>query len=653
MTPASVGTICQILRMTYESMLGRDCTGGRGRGQVERNESHPADADLRIIAAAMAMDRRTFLLSSGLSVAALPAAAPARQVKTLRYGFPVAETGFDPAQVNDLYSRTIIANIFEALYTYDYLARPVVLKPCTAAALPEVADEHRRFTIRLRPGIRFADDPAFKGVTRELTAADYVYSIKRFFDPRSKSPLYNTFERAGVLGMAELRAEAVRSGRFDYDREVAGLRALDRYTLQVRLEQPKPRFVYLLADHGLSGAVAREVVEFYGDSIMEHPVGTGPFLLSQWRRSSRMVLERNPGYREEHFDEQPAPGDLAAQAIAARLRGRRLPMVDRVEVYIVEEAQPHWLAFLNGEHDLIGGVPQEFVSTAVPNGVLAPGLARRGLRADRQVLPAIAFTYFNMDDPAVGGYSPQQVALRRALSLAWDVDEEIRLLWHGQAIVAQGPIPPLTSGHDPGWASGMNAFDRPRAKALLDTYGFVDRDGDGYRERPDGSPLVLELASAPDKRGREGQQLWKRNMDAIGIRTAFRYAQWPELLRQARAGKMMMWQLGNSATSPDGGEFLDLTYGPNKGYGNFSRFDLPAYNELHERQSTMPDGPQRDALLREEVRLLVAYAPMKVRVHQIAIGMYHPWLTGYLRHPFLRGWWKFIDVDAAAQAAGQ
>jgi ABC-type transport system substrate-binding protein len=111
-----------------------------------------------------------------------------------------------------------------------------------------------------------------------------------------------------------------------------------------------------------------------------------------------------------------------------------------------------------------------------------------------------------------------------------------------------------------------------------------------------------------------------------------------------------MWELGNSASSPDGGEFLDLVYGPNKGYGNFSRFDLPAFNVLHERQSNLPDGPERNALLQEQVRLLVAYAPMKVRVHQIASGMVHPWLTGYRRHPFLRGWWKFIDIDAEAQA---
>lgn len=598
------------------------------------------------------MRRRSFLLGTGLAAAGLAGSSRAQSPTTLRYAFPVAETGFDPAQISDLYSRTICANIFESLYTYDYLARPIVVKPCTAAAMPEIADDYKSYTIRVRPGIAFADDPAFNGRTRELTAADYVHSIKRIFDPRNKSPLYNIFERAGMLGTAELRAEALKSGRFDYDRQIEGLLTLDRYTLRFRLADPRPRLIYLLCDPTLSGAVAREVVETYGDRIMEHPVGTGPFRMTQWRRSSRVVLERNLGFREEHYDEQPAPGHQAARQIAAKLRGRRLPMVDRVEIYIVEESQPLWLAFLNNEHDLVQNVPQEFVVTSVPNGVLAPGLARRHLQLDRQVLSSIALNYYNMDHPMVGGYEPAQVALRRALSLAWDMDEEIRLQWHGQAVVARSPMPPLTVGYDAAWDSGMNRYDRAEAKALLDTYGYVDSNGDGWREKPDGSPLLLEMANPPDKRGREAQQLWRRNMDAIGIRTSFGYGQWPELLRQARTGKLMMWQLGNSAASPDGAEFLDLTYGPNKGYGNFSRFDLPQYNALHEQQLALPDGPERLEILREEVRLLVAYAPVKIRLHQVASGLSQPWLAGYLRHPFLRGWWKFLAVDAGAQAVG-
>jgi ABC-type transport system substrate-binding protein len=203
------------------------------------------------------------LLAAGLALA--PAATPAQDaapLKTLRYAFRSAETGFDPAQTSDLYSATINANLFEAPLTYDYLARPVSVKPQTAAAMPEMSADFRRWTVRIRPGIYFADDPAFGGKPRELTAQDYVYSIKRHYDPRHKSGRLYLFEGTGILGLSELRRELMEAKKpFDYDREVEGLRAPDRYTLEVRFAEPQPRFSLLMADGGISGAVAREVIE--------------------------------------------------------------------------------------------------------------------------------------------------------------------------------------------------------------------------------------------------------------------------------------------------------------------------------------------------------------------------------------------------------
>src|SRR5258708_7047658 len=164
--------------------------------------------------------------------------------------------------------------------------------------MPEVSDDFKTWTIRIRPGIYFADDPAFKGMKRELTAQDYVYAWKRPYDPANKSPSYSNFNEEAVIGVDALRQEAIKNNKpFDYDREVADVHALDLYTLQFKLAKPRPRFIYTIADHSPFGAVAREVVDFYGDRISEHPVGTGPFKLSAWRRSSKMVLERNPNFR--------------------------------------------------------------------------------------------------------------------------------------------------------------------------------------------------------------------------------------------------------------------------------------------------------------------------------------------------------------------
>jgi ABC-type transport system substrate-binding protein len=597
------------------------------------------------------------LLALATSLALASAAqtpAPAPPAKVLRYAFPIAETSFDPAQITDLYSRTVAAAIFDAPLEFEFLARPVRMRPNTAAAMPEVSADFRVFTFRLQPGTYFADDPAFKGAKRELTAADYVYSIKRHYDPKWKSGNLYLLENAKILGLSELRKQLIADKKpFDYDREVEGLKALDRYTFRVTLADPAPRFLYLFTDGSFTGALAREAVEYYGDKIGEHPVGTGAFRLGEWRRSSRIVLERNPNYREVRYREQAPPADARAVQAAKLLDGKRLPMLDRVEISIIEEQQPRWLAFLNNEHDVLENLPPEFIQSALPNNEMAPNLAKRGIQKLRYLRSDVAVSYFGMENPVVGGYEPHKVALRRAMALAVDVDREIRIVRRGQAIPAQSPIGPEAFGYDPAFKSEMSEFSVARAKALLDMHGYLDRNRDGWREQPDGTPLVIEYATQPDQQSRSLIELWNKNMAAIGIRMEFKTAKWPENLKSSRAGKLMMWGVGWSAASPDGDTFLALGYGPNKGQANHARFDLPAYNKLYETQRALPDGPERLAAMVEAKKTMVAWMPYKVHVHRIWTDLNQPWVLGYHRNIFVRDFYKYIDVDGAALARQQ
>jgi ABC-type transport system substrate-binding protein len=588
-----------------------------------------------------------------LLLASFAGAGAAAPPKTLRHAFPIAESSFDPAQISDLYSRTVAAGIFDAPLEFAFMARPFQLRPNTAAALPEVSADYRSFTLRLKPGILFDDDPAFGGKKRELTAADYVYSIKRHYDPRWKSGNLYILESAKILGLSELRKRAIDAKLpFDYDTEVEGLRALDRYTLQIRLAEPSPRFVYNLADGSFTGALAREVVEAYGDKVGEHPVGTGPYRLAQWKRSSRMLLQKNPNYREVLYDEQPPAGDARLLAIAQQFKGRRLPMIDQVQISVIEEAQPRWLSFLNAEQDLLEGLPAEFANIAIPNNQLAPNLAKRGIGMLRVPRADVSVTYFGMEHPVVGGTTPDKVALRRAIALAVDLPREIALVRRGQAVPAQSPIAPGTWGYDAAFKSEMSEHNLARAKALLDLYGYVDKDGDGWRELPDGKPLLLEYATSPDQTSRQLSELWKKNMDALGLRIEFKVAKWPEQLKASRAGKLMMWGVGWSAGQPDADTFLALGYGPNKGQANHARFDLKAFNELYERQRMLPDGPERQALLDQAKKIMIAYMPYKVHVHRITTDLWHPWVLGFDRNIFVRDFWKYLDIDTAAQARG-
>ena len=603
----------------------------------------------RLQAVVTSMLAAMMLAVAGLAYAAdPPAAAPAQKV--LRYAMRIAETGFDPAQISDLYSSVLAASMFDSLYEYEFLARPVRIRPRTAAGMPEASADFKTFIVRVRPGIYFSDDPAFKGQRRELVAQDYVYSIKRHFDPRWKSPRTADFELIRMLGLSELREAAIKGKRpFDYDTEVEGLRAIDRYTIQFKLGQTNPRFAGELTQSSVTGAVAREVVEFYGDRIMEHPVGTGPFRLAEWRRSSRIAFEKNPNYRDEFYDEEAPADDPLAQAAVAKLKGRKLPIVDRVEVSVIEENQPRWLSFVNGEMDVIEQVPEDFTYTAIPNNKVAPNLAKRGIYEVRYLRNDVSLSYFGMEHPVIGGYTPEKVALRRAISLAVNVEEEIRIVRRGQAIPAQSIMGPGVSGYDPAFKSYMSDFSRARAKALLDVNGYVDRDGDGWREQPDGTPLTIEYATQPDDLSRQLITQWKKNMDAVGIRMVFKTAKWPENLKASHAAKLMMWGVGWTA-GPNGEDFLILGHGPAKGQANHARFQLAEYDRLFDQQRALPDGPERFALMAEMKKLTVAYMPYKAHVHRIWTDLAHPWVLGYHRNVFQSGFWRFVDIDTAERA---
>ncbi len=571
------------------------------------------------------------------------AAAQTAEAKTLRIVFPSPEASFDPGSVSDEVSISVTENIIEPLLRSDYLARPAKLVPNTAEGLPEVSADGLSYTFRLRKGIFFTPDPAFKGKPRELVAADYAYSIRRHFDPKLKSPSLWLF--AGkIAGADATREAALKTGRYDYDAPVAGMETPERYSLRIRLTRPDRNFAQVFA-MAVTGALAREVVEHYGQDLGGHPVGTGPFVLKEYRRGNKIVLEANPHFRELRFAAETNP-DPERQAIARRLHGQRLPRVERVEVAIIEEPQSRWLAFLNGEIDVLP-LPRDLAELAHRNGKLSPELAAKGVRLQAHPVPNVYFFFFNMDDSVVGGYTPEKIALRRAIALAYDTEEAIRQLFKGEAIPAQQIIPADVYGHDPKAQLNATRFNPAEARALLERFGYRDRDGDGYRELPDGKPLVLERASVTSTEARQADEFWKRSMDAIGIRLSFRKDKLPELRKLHRAGKIQLMSEGWNADYPDGENFMQLLYGPNAGQENAARFKLPEFDRLYEDTRNLPDSPERLGKFRRMTELIIAYAPWRLTHHLTEHDLVQPWVTNYLKHSFQASSWIYADIDAA------
>jgi ABC-type transport system substrate-binding protein len=579
----------------------------------------------------------------GIALLSAVSSLAADASKVLRVAFNAAETGFDPPTVNDNYSYMVCDAIFDSLYTYDYFARPPRLVPNTAAALPEITDGGRTFTVRVKPGIRFADDPAFKGKPRELTADDYAYSFKRIFDPRVRSGSLFIFEHQ-LVGLDDVLAKARRTNAFDYDAPIDGLQVLDRYTLRLRFKNPYYLFRHWLTTVPLA-AVAREVVVAHQDEshrAMDHPVGTGPYRLKEWTRAQKIVLEANPGYRQETYPAPAAGSEPGDAAIAKGLVGRRLPLVGRVEISIIEEAQPRLLLFDAGKLDYLE-LPSSLASRVLAGDILRPEYTKRGVVLNRQMSPSISFIYFNMDDPVVGGLAPEKVALRRAIGLGFDRSTFIQIIRSGQAVPATQLAPPGFVGYDPA-IPAKDEYDPAAARALLDKFGYKDRDGDGYRETPDGKQLTLVRASTTDAEARAIDELWKRDMDAIGIRTTFVKQKWPELNRMAEAGQLMMWGLGNVAAIPDADTFYFLLYSGNIPSSNYARFRLEEFDRLYEQSRSLADDGVRTALFHRMNDLIHAYAPWIINVHSYDNVLTQPWLKGFKPDPLLRYQWKFYDI---------
>jgi peptide/nickel transport system substrate-binding protein len=571
------------------------------------------------------------------------AAGAADSGKVLRTAFSIAETSFDPILAYDAASISVVEEISESMLEYEYLARPVKLAPLTLERLPEVSDRGATYLCRIRKGIFFAPDPAFKGKPRELTAADYAHSLKRLLDPTLRSPWMWLVE-GKLIGGDELQAAAKKSGKLDYDAPLPGLEVVDRYTLRIRLKEPDHTFPYMLA-MAATAAVAREAVEAYGNDFGAHPVGTGPYLLREYKRSSRIVLEANPGFRRVVFDEA-VPSNPNDAALARMLRGKKIPSIGRIEISVIEEQQPRWLAFLNRQLDYLQPFPVNFVGELLlDDGKLKPALAAKGIRHELLLRPNSWWAYFNMEDPVVGGYTPEKIALRRAIGMAFNTDEFIRVLFKGRAVPAQGPIPPDIAGYDPGHKTQAQVYDPAAARALLDRFGYKDRDGDGYRELPDGKPLAIEYWSRPTSAERQVDELWKKNMDAIGIRMVFKKDQQPELRKMARAGKLQMRRDGWNADYPDAENFMQNLYGPNISQTNDSRFSLPEFDRLYEQARKLPDSPERTRLYDRMTDLVVAYAPFKLTHHLLEDHVIQPWVVGYKAHPLRSDIWKYLDID--------
>jgi ABC-type transport system substrate-binding protein len=558
--------------------------------------------------------------------------------KVLRLALPDIET-LDPQQYNDDPSFQVIAAIYEGLYEWDYLATAPTLAPVTAVGPPQISADALTWTVRIKPGIYFTDDPAFKGKPRELTAQDAVYSITRWHDPNLRRGGYPTGADL-IVGARAVVDAAAKSGKLDYDQPIEGLRALDRYTLQLKFTQVNYPVAQLFLNLFLE---AREVVEAAHGDVRARPVGTGPYRLREWKRGSRVVLEANPGYRPLRF---PASSDPAQAALVKSMQGKVLPQIGVIEVNIIEEDVTRLLEFEGGALDVVV-LRAEIAGRLLADNKLKPQYAARGIVRHVYPEPYSFNAAFNMEDPVAGGMGKERIALRRAIALGFDRKTLIDVVYAGQALPANQLVPPGVAGHDP--TLPPLPYDPAGANALLDRFGYK-RGADGFRTTPDGKPLTLIMSFRTAAISREMATLWKKNFDVLGLRSEFRMTPFQDFIKDLEAGKFQIYSAGYGGV-PFGYAEMNQLDSRQPTSANAARFKLPEYDRTLDRFYASPNEAGRIAASRAASEIVATYVPLIPTIFRLENDFVQPWLLGYNK-PLYTTYWKYLDIDLARRRQG-
>jgi len=599
----------------------------------------------------------------------------------------------DPGNWESIYEHIVLAQIFEPLYEYHYLKRPYEVVPLLADGMPQVSDDILTYTIKIKNGVYFHDDPCFQdGKGRELKASDFIYSLKRIADIKNCSKNWWIFEDK-IVGLDEFReyTKTCQSEEdVDYCRPVEGLQIPDDYTLVIKLKKPWPQLIYVLTYQAV--ALSKEAVDYYGQDVISHPVGTGPFMLKTWHRGSYIDLVRNPNFRKDYYPTQGQQQD-AEQGLLDDA-GKTMPFVDRVIFRIIEEDQPRWFLFLRGQIDNII-IPKDNFGQAIAASMdltpleitrhgtdplilgdflmgLTPAMTKRNIRFNTYRQPSTLYIGFNLEDKILGANKP----LREAISLALDRAKYIELFWNSRDEIAHGLIPPVMNSYNPDIKKTGQRYDPEKAKQLVrqaqKIYGLRQGLRLSSAERPQpsrGKIPTLKLSMAgTDIMARQIGQFWQRCLKDAGLDVELEYLDLATFLNKIRTKSAQMFYCLWTADYPDAESFLQLFHSPRSclrlplhlptqggaagqedagvspGVNSFN-YCSTEFDKLYEKASIMPDCPARVELYRQAEQIIIRDCPAAFINHPVAYMLYHDWLGNYKPHAFQFGLVKYHKID--------
>jgi ABC-type transport system substrate-binding protein len=580
--------------------------------------------------------------------------------------------GDDPKSLDPSFSYTvgeaaITDLIYPSFYKYHYLKRAPFQLALNLGAREPVREPYpvtitgkdgklktvpgERYTFTFRSDLRFQDDPCFPGRTgRPITAKDVAYSFKRMADPAVRCPVASFFEDK-VVGWQEYAEGFKTKKKANYDAEMAGVQVdpRDPNTLHILLSQPYPQLRYLMAMH-FTTPQAREAVEYYGGEYPRHPVGCGPYMMTEYRPRQRITLDVNPNRPKDYYPSDGSPGDKEAGLLDDA--GKPLPRNDRVVFTIMKEGTTAWNLFLQGYLDAAGVGQNNFQQVITPAGTLSPEMVRKGISLRKETQVMIWYFAFNMEDPVFGGYDEKHRNLRQAISLAVDTKEYTDLLNLGNGQPAQWLIPPSVFGNDPNYKNPYRQFDPnlTKAKQLLAEAGYP-----GGIDPKTGQKLVLHYDNtATTPAGRTQVGIVQRMIERIGIKVESATSNYNVFQEKLLKGQHQFIFYGWFADYPDPENFVFLLYGPNKKPGpNAASYANPEYDRLFEQMRSMNDGPERQTVINKMRDIAVEDCPWIYMYHDVNLALAYDWEKNVKAHPIANDGNQYIRIDYRERAAKQ
>lgn len=600
--------------------------------------------------------------------------------KVVRYdSYSTEIKSLDPATCGDTTSSGIQANIYEGLYTYHFLKRPPEVVPHLAIEMPQVSDDGLTYTIRLKPDVRYARSACFgQAGTRTVKAQDFVLSMKRVADYHINTGLAWAFLSDRIEGLDEFRDKTQKYAKGDFSRynlPVSGLEAVDELTLRIRLTQPYPQMIYVLA-MSVYAPIPQEAVDYYlaRDRGMEirpvqrnpefredyQVVGTGPYILKEYTRKKRLILERNPEFgddpsvtqhRRDVYPSEGRPREVDAQGNEIypgdeargllKDAGKKVPFIDVLHFDFVAEDYSAWNRFLARQTDA-NGVPRETFSAIIrPDKGLTDSWQKKGIVLHRYTSPAVYWIVFNMEDPVLG----KSDSLRQAMCLAFDVETYIKVLMNGRGVRPLNILPNSFKGWKEAGPGAYAKFDLAAAKQKVEQAKKELVAAGVIKPGQDIPEIKFDIPGRDTDSARMGEFI-QQQFSKIGIKLKIILSDWPTLQEKVHNKSCQMYTMGWHADYPDAENFLQLYYSGNISKGtNNSNYSRKEFDQLYEKVRIMPDTPERTAMYVQMVQMISEDCPVLLMSEPESFLLTYKWLGNINPHPIGYGYTKFQHLD--------